>query len=161
MNVFIMRHGEAETHAETDMSRELSHQGREDIAQMASTYSDELAQVDVIWCSSYTRAQQTADIVAQRLQKPIITQSILPPSGNPADVMAALEAHKHQTILVVSHQPLIGILVDGLADLEPGRYRMGTGALAHLKTDIYARGCAELRWLHQPASIQPSLNQSI
>lgn len=154
MNVFIMRHGEAEVSAETDARRELTQEGKDDITQMATTYADDLAQVDVIWASPYVRAQQTAQLMSACLSKPVVTQPFLPPNGNPIDVLGALESHRDQTVLMVSHQPLVGILVDGLARLEPGRYRMGTGSLAYLSTDVYANGCSELRWLHQPASTQ-------
>lgn len=156
MNVFIMRHGEAEANAGNDAKRELTTQGREDIAQMVVDYGQALSQVDAIWASPYVRAQQTAQLLSQHIAKPVTTQSFLPPNGNPIDTLAALETHRDQTILIVSHQPLIGILVDGLAGLEPGRYRMGTGALACLKTRVYANGCCDLEWLHQPASIQPA-----
>jgi phosphohistidine phosphatase SixA len=155
VNVFIMRHGEAEPNADTDAKRELTPQGRKDIAQMLVDYGSELSRVDSIWASPYVRAQQTAQLLSQHFSKAVITQSFLPPNGNPADTLAALETHRNETILVVSHQPLVGILIDGLAGLEPGRYRMGTGALACLTTKVYANGCCELEWLHQPASIQP------
>lgn len=150
-----MRHGEAESAAESDAQRQLTPSGREDIAQMAESYKAELSQVDVIWASPYIRAQQTAQLMSDYLSVPVITQPFLPPNGNPIDVLDALEAHRQQTVLMVSHQPLVGILVDGLAALEPGRYRMGTGSLAYISTDIYANGCCELQWLHQPASTQP------
>ncbi len=149
-----MRHGEAVANAETDAQRELTLQGREDIAQMAVSYGQQLANVDEIWASPYIRAQQTADIMAAHLKKTVSTHQVLSPGGAPADVLQALEQCQNQTILIVSHQPLVGVLVDGLADLEPGRYRMGTGALAALKTDVYANGCCELSWLYQPDSTQ-------
>lgn len=150
-----MRHGEAESAAGSDAQRQLTPSGRDDITQMAESYKEELSQVDVIWTSPYLRAQQTAQLMSERLSVPVITQAFLPPNGNPLDVLDALEEHRRQTVLIVSHQPLVGILVDGLAALEPGRYRMGTGSLAYLSTGIYANGCCELQWLHQPASTQP------
>jgi len=155
VNVFIMRHGEAQAKAETDRQRELAQQGREDIVQMAADYSSALGSIDVIWASPYVRTQQTAKLLSEQLGKPVITQSFLQPSGNPIDTLSALEAHSENTVLIVSHQPLVGVLVDGLAGLEPGRYRMGTGALACVTTQIYANGCCDLEWLHQPASVQP------
>ncbi len=154
MKLFVMRHGEAEPHAATDSARQLTDSGRADIVQMATDYADDLAAVDVIWASPYVRAQQTAQLLSLQFQRDVITQDFLPPGGNPLDVLGALEAHKDQTVLIVSHQPLVGTLLDGLACLEPGRYRMGTGSLAYVSTDIYANGCCELRWLHQPASVQ-------
>jgi phosphohistidine phosphatase len=154
VNVFIMRHGEAESVAETDMQRELTEEGRNDIAQMAMSYKEDLSHVDSIWASPYIRAQQTAHIMSEHLSVPVITQAFLPPNANPAEVLDNLELHRKQTVLIVSHQPLVGTLVDGLAALEPGQYRMGTGSLAYLSTEVYANGCCELLWLHQPASTQ-------
>lgn len=151
-----MRHGEAEAVADTDALRQLTQEGREDIAQMAITYQDDLQKIDVIWASPYVRAQQTAQIMSEHFTKPVITQDFLPPNANPAHVLDMLELHRQQTVLIVSHQPLVGILVDGLAALEPGQYRMGTGSLAHVTTQVYANGCCELEWLHQPASTQPA-----
>lgn len=149
-----MRHGEAESQVVVDAERQLTESGRVDILQMAQDYAKELADVDLIWASPYVRAQQTAEILSESLGVDIVTQSFLPPGGNPVEVLGALELHKDQTILIVSHQPLVGTLVDGLAGLEPGRYRMGTGSLAYLSTDVFVNGCCELRWLHQPASVQ-------
>jgi len=121
---------------------------------MVRSYEQALSSVDVIWASPYIRAQQTAELVASHLPRPVITQAFLPPNGCPDHVVSVLMGHSEQTVLIVSHQPLVGILVDQLAGLEPGRYRMGTGALAYLTTDIYANGCCDLQWLHQPLSTQ-------
>jgi len=152
-----MRHGESECQADHDSLRELTPEGRMDIAQMATDYHEALQQVDVIWASPYVRAQQTAEIMSEHLSVPVITHNFLPPHGNPNDIVDALESQRQQTVLIVSHQPLIGILVDNLAGLEPGRYRMGTGALAYLSTDIFANGCCELEWLHQPSNTQAAI----
>ena len=154
MQVFIMRHGEAESGTDADMLRELTPQGREDVKQMGASYAADLSQVDSIWASPYVRTQETAQLLSEQLVKPMVTQTFLTPNGNPADVLNELEAHRHQTVLIVSHQPLVGVLVDGLAGLETGRYRMGTASLAYLSGDTYANRCCELRWLYQPASTQ-------
>lgn len=155
MNVFIMRHGEAEAHSATDMQRQLTPQGRADIAQMMDSHRNDLVNVEVIWASPYMRAQQTAQIAAESLGVPVVHQNFLPPNGNPDDVINALQEHREQVVLMVTHQPLVSILVDGLAGLETGRYRMGPGALACLSTTVYANSCCQLQWLHQPTSIQP------
>ena len=69
MRLFIMRHGEAVGRAETDAARALTEKGREDVITMVQRHSDDLAVIDEIWASPYTRAQQTADLVAQCLCK--------------------------------------------------------------------------------------------
>ncbi|MGH1487626.1 MAG: phosphohistidine phosphatase SixA [Cellvibrionaceae bacterium] len=149
MFVFIMRHGEAAAGADSDAARELTDSGRQDVMDMIERCQAELANIDEIWASPYVRAQQTAMIAADKLGKSLVTQNWLTPTDNTDNVLTSLrEAEK--TILLVSHQPLVGTLVDRFADLEPGRYRMGTSAIACVETEFLVYGCGELRWLHQP-----------
>jgi phosphohistidine phosphatase len=152
MYVFFMRHGEAVTQAESDAARNLTETGRSDIGATIKRSLQEpifADAIDEIWCSHYVRAQQTAELVASLIDKPVIVKDGLSPTDNPDNLLQELkEADK--TIVVVSHQPLLGTLVDRLAGLETGRYRMGTSALAALETDLMAYGCCELKWLHQP-----------
>lgn len=149
MFVFIMRHGEAASGAMVDADRALTDVGRHDVANMLSTYKEELVVIDEIWASPYLRTQQTAEIVAGIIHKPIVTRDWLTPTANPDHVLGALrEAEK--TVLVVSHQPLVGTLLDRFAGLETGRYRMGTASVACIETELMMYGCGELRWLHQP-----------
>ena len=56
----------------------------------------------------------------------------------------------HQSIALVSHQPLVGTLIDDLGGFECGRYRMGTAALASLSCDPMAALCCTLDWLIHP-----------
>lgn len=149
MLIFIMRHGEAMAGAVTDADRELTHIGREDVSNMINKYKDELRGIDEVWTSPYTRAQQTADIVRGILHKPIVTQDWLVPTNNPDKTMDVLR-EKKKTILLVSHQPLVGTLVDRIVGLEPGRYRMGTASIACVEAELMTYGCGELLWLHQP-----------
>lgn len=149
MIVFIMRHGEASIGADSDAARELTDDGRRDVATMIKRYHNALGQVDEIWVSSYSRAQQTAKIAAESLNKPLLTQEWLTPTGSTDNVVDALR-ESGKTVLIVSHQPLVGTLVDRLADLEPGRYRMSTSAIACIETEVMLYGCGDLRWLHHP-----------
>jgi phosphohistidine phosphatase SixA len=149
MLVFIMRHGEAAAGADSDSARELTDQGSKDVGDMITQYQSELDAVDEIWASPYIRAQQTANIAKDILGKPLQTQAWLTPTDSIDNVLGALRKAE-KTILLVSHQPLVGTLVDRFADLEPGRYRMGTSAIACIETEFIAYGCGELRWLHQP-----------
>lgn len=154
MEVFIMRHGEAEARAATDAQRQLTEDGIQQIHFMATEYGHLLSGVDAVWSSPYIRAQQTASIMAESLGKEIVTQPFLPPNGNPIEVLGALEQYRQQTLLLVSHQPLVSILIDGLAGLEPGSHRMCTGALTCLETEVYANNCCDLKWLHHPEAVQ-------
>lgn len=115
---------------------------------MAQSHGDKLVAIDDIWASPYLRAQQTAVLMARHLGKPVTTQPWLRPAEDYQRVLAAL-GKAEGTVLLVSHQPLVGTLVDKLAGLEAERCFMGTGDIACLETDVLAIGCAELCWLHQ------------
>lgn len=152
MYVFFMRHGEAFPQAQSDIDRELQDSGRNDITAIIERCQQEpnfTDQIDEIWCSFYIRAQQTANIVGNMINKPVHVQTGLAPTDNP-DLLLEQIRNADKTVLVVTHQPLIGTIVDRLAGLETGRYRMGTSALAAVQTDVMAYGCGELLWLHQP-----------
>lgn len=152
MKLFLMRHGDAEFNASIDSQRQLTDLGKENAHQMATNHRDDLSSVSKLWVSPYVRAQQTADIVSNVLDNsvPRETQAFLKPSSDPNTVFAAVEKQQ-QSLLIVSHQPLIGTLVDLLAGLEPGSHRMSTASLACIEIDIIARACGELLWLHHPA----------
>lgn len=151
MFVFIMRHGEATTFSAKDVDRELTNHGREEVASMIKRCANNFAMVDEIWASPYIRTQQTAAIVSEAISKKIVTCGFLTPTNNPDNVLEAL-SKTDKTILLVSHQPLVGILVNKLADLEPGRYRMNTAAVACIESEFFIAGGGELSWLHQPGN---------
>ncbi len=138
MHVFFMRHGEAVTQAASDAARSLTQVGREDVEATINRCAQEpvFAQViDEIWCSQYVRARQTAEIVSSLLDnKPIVIKEGLAPTDNPDYVLQDLK-ETDKCIMVVSHQPLLGTLVDRLAGLETGRYRMGTSAVAAIEAE--------------------------
>lgn len=151
MKLFLMRHGEAELNASSDSQRSLTDTGREDVHQMVLRHQTELSAVNEIWVSPYVRTQQTAEIIVNSLEQPtiLITQDFLKPSSDPNIVFKTV-GKSGQSLLLVTHQPLIGTMVDRLAGLEPGSHRMGTAALACIEADIIAPACGELCWLHQP-----------
>lgn len=148
MLVFIMRHGEATTLSDNDFDRELTDYGREEVSSIIERSIDKLQVIDEIWASPYVRAQQTATLVGDTLNKEIMTYDFLTPTDNPEKIVDAL-TETDKTVLLVSHQPLVGTLVDKLAGLEPGRHRMSTAAVACVETELFAGECGALLWLHQ------------
>ena len=152
MKLFLMRHGDAEFNTTNDSKRQLTDVGRANVREIVLRDKAELASIDTIWVSPYVRAQQTAQIVTELLDQKIncITHSFLKPSGDPHVVFNELQ-DKDLSLLLVTHQPLIGTMVNLLAGLEPGRHRLGTAALACMELEVVAPSCGELNWLHQPA----------
>jgi phosphohistidine phosphatase SixA len=149
MLVFVMRHGEAAPFAVNDADRELTGYGRREVASMIQRCADSFAGIDEIWASPYIRTQQTAALVSAAIKKKIVSCDFLTPTKNP-DTTLKLLAEINKTVLLVSHQPLVGTLVDKLAYLEPGRYRMSTAATACIESEQFVMGDGKLEWLYQP-----------
>ncbi len=156
MQLFVLRHGEAESHASSDSARRLTDTGRKDVAEVVTRNLAQLRNIEHIFVSPYIRAQETSLIVREILQREqgsaveTETSSLLTPDSDHRQVLTLLEPYSSANILIISHQPLVGTLVDWLGDLEPGRYRMGTSGLASISLEILAKGCGQLNWLHHP-----------
>ena len=148
MQLMILRHGNAEPMQLDDAARELTERGRAQVAWICAQRHKELAAVRAIWASPFVRTQQTAQIVAEHLQLPVITESVLVGDTPPQQVLDALgDADAGEfPLLLVSHQPLVGSLVNGLCG-SGNAHPMGTSSLACLSADVWANGCADLDWL--------------
>ena len=152
MLLFVMRHGHAEAFSKSDETRALTEEGRAEVAAVCKQRASELAQVKTIWASPFVRTRQTAKIVAETFDLPVELQDILTSETSPEVVLEALSAadEKLFPLLLVSHQPLVGSLVNGLCG-SGDEHPMGTASLACLSSDVWARDCAELEWLqHKP-----------
>ena len=159
MDVFLLRHGEAVREALSDRERCLTARGQDELRTILSSCRDELSRVSHVLVSPYVRAQQSVRIAAEYLNPPVVPQTteLLVPEASPAKLLDYLQ-HAHQqeqlqSVLLVSHQPLIGVLLDRLCGFEVGRYRMGTSALAFIETEVAAASMGHLRWLRQPGNL--------
>lgn len=148
MRLFILRHGDAVPGA-IDSQRELSDWGYEQVRRIAEQHIDDAAIIEQVVSSPFKRAAQTADIFTRitRINNIAIDWlDDLTPQGS----LRALEGFLHQTqaenILLVSHLPLVGLLIDYLTG-ETGS-QMGTANLASLSMDYPAQGLATLNWNH-------------
>lgn len=151
MRIFLLRHGEAEPHTRPDSSRPLTGRGILETEAIIERQLPHLADVQTLWASPYVRAQGTAKLVQKKLPNlSIETSDLLVPEANPHRLANAVEACTSESILLVTHQPLIGVFVDWLAGLEPGAQRLGTSALVMIETEVVAGDCGELRWVVQP-----------
>ena len=147
MLLYIMRHGDAVQFAKTDAERSLSDLGRGQAARMVPHFTQQLP--SRVIASPYLRAQQTCDIVCNGLGiTGFDTVNGITPDDDPFEVMRLLIPHEKETLLMVSHQPLVsslvGLLVDGTV---AGGYMMGTASVACLSLDVVSPGQATLQWL--------------
>jgi phosphohistidine phosphatase len=117
MQIFIMRHGQAEMVAPTDVLRPLTKDGVKEAKLIGQWLLANSLTFDCVFVSPYLRAQQTADAVISQLSKAVKRQtlSIITPEDSPKDVHDYLDAvcgvEQYQKVLLVSHMPLVSYLV--------------------------------------------------
>ena len=106
--LFLIRHGHAEGSAPGgDAERRLTREGE----RAATTVGRALARMkispDLVLCSPYQRAQQTAGAITAELGRPAATiHEGITPHGHPRAVAEEL-AQRRGTTLVVSHLPFL------------------------------------------------------
>lgn len=149
MNLLILRHGEAQSTAASDPVRPLTVRGRAQVQAQAVAHRHLFAGVEQVFVSPYLRAQQTFQVLREPLDLPgASTANWLMPEADVAQVCEQLLACNHQSVLLVSHQPLVGTLVGYLSG---GRaLAMGTASLAHLTMEVPARDLALLQAIYDP-----------
>lgn len=134
--LFVLRHGEAQTHAASDASRQLTDFGRYQVRARAATFAPELSTLNCIYVSPYLRARQTADELCAELQYvgPRVEVDWLTPDTPISRVLAELKPLMVDApILLVSHQPLVSYLVGHLTGKPAWEVNMDTASLACLE----------------------------
>jgi len=134
-----------------DCQRHLTGRGILETEAILNRQLNALQAIGHIWASPYVRAQETANL-AQRVlpHLEIQTTELLTPEANPQLLANSLANSGIESVLLVSHQPLVGVFLDWLVGLEPGSQRLGTSALACIEADIIAADCGQLKWVVQP-----------
>jgi phosphohistidine phosphatase len=164
MDFFILRHGiAAELGAGAgarDADRALTPKGKREMWQVARAMKLLDLSFDLILSSPYTRASQTAEIVAEALglEKKLELMDCLVPHGNAREFISLLNKYKPapQNVLLVGHEPylsqLISLLISGGSTAS---VTLKKAALAKLSTDSLKFGhCATLKWLLTPKQMR-------
>jgi phosphohistidine phosphatase len=111
MRIYFLRHGRADRsswHGINDYERPLTLDGKERMARQAEFMAEMDLGLDVILSSPLTRALQTAEIVAERLNllDRCFEDELLEPGMGPADLATSLEKYPHaDAIMLVGHEP--------------------------------------------------------
>jgi phosphohistidine phosphatase len=127
MILYLVQHGEAVTET-VDARRPLSAAGRATVDQVATWSARHGLAVDQIRHSGKLRAEQTASILAARLQPPrgVVAQSGLAPNDDVRPVAKTL-AGETGSLMLVGHLPflarLAALLLSGDSDRSLIRFR--------------------------------------
>ena len=152
MELYLLRHGDA-IEGFPDRSRLLSAFGREQVSDVALAHRLACEGIEKVVSSPYTRAAQTAEIFVRGagLTKTIDWLNDLTPQGDLRAIEEFLQNTEVESVLLVSHLPLVSLLIDYLTG-ESGIY-MGTGSLASLSMPFAGREIAQLNWIQHAAGI--------
>lgn len=165
MELLVIRHGvaeEKETFAATgqdDSLRPLTKEGRWKMERVAKGLRRLLPSVDRVATSPFTRAVQTAKIVADAYGNAEFERlDALTPDGRPQAFMAWLrKSESGDRVAVVGHEPHLGVLVSWLLTGEAveGRIEFRKGGACLLQFDDRPRvGKATLIWLLPPSILR-------
>lgn len=128
----LVRHGEAMPSAPgADAARKLSPRGRAEITQLAARLSEEGLRPTHILVSPLARARETAAVLLSSRDDAPLPELVEPlvPEAEPDEVLEVLVARgiREGYVLIVSHQPLMGRLVNYLTG-DDSEFRTGTCA---------------------------------
>ncbi|WP_202112417.1 MULTISPECIES: phosphohistidine phosphatase SixA [unclassified Gilliamella] len=145
-----MRHGEASFSASSDSSRTLTHYGIQQSNQAGIWLKQQNCRFDFGLVSPYIRAQQTLTELSSHVSvAKVETNSCLVPSGSPSsivDMLTMLLNDGVENVIVVSHLPLVGYLVNELCpQVSPPMFP--TAAIACINLSHNSAG--KFEWFHQ------------
>ena len=132
MDIILWRHAEAEDLAPNDLARPLTKRGERQAARMARWLVPQLgkpSRTESEWrvvASPAVRAQQTAAALGIRVDT---VASIAPDAPADAILHAANWPHGESNIIVVGHQPTLGMVAARLANGVDGYFQVKKGAI--------------------------------
>lgn len=152
--LYIMRHGDAVSRAPTDSERPLSDRGRQEAESMIQHLLERPPERVLV--SPYLRAQQTARIVLEGLNShghlPVVeTIPYITPDDSPTAAVGKLADFTDDTLLMVSHNPFVSILVGLLTEGHmQGGIPMATASIARITGSEIGLGTGDLDWYKTP-----------
>ncbi|SUG32220.1 phosphohistidine phosphatase [Salmonella enterica subsp. arizonae] len=156
MQVFIMRHGDAALDAASDSVRPLTSCGCDESRLMANWLKGQKVDIERVLVSPFLRAEQTLDVVGDCMNLPAQVDVLpeLTPCGDVGLVSAYLHAlanEEIESVLVISHLPLVGYLV---SELCPGETppMFTTSAIANVTLDKSGKGT--FNWQMSPCNLK-------
>ena len=152
MRLYVVRHGEAVSMSTVDESRELTSAGKRSVNRFWHQLWDEGVRPAAMMTSPYVRASQTAEEI-RRVLPGIGTEvsSLLTPDGSPEAVCAGILAGSAlESLILVSHMPLVSLLTAYLTGLPRSQLSFATGGVAALDFSEPLPALATLLWHREP-----------
>jgi phosphohistidine phosphatase len=160
MNLYIVRHAIAVPRGtpgyDDDSQRPLTDAGRKKMKKIVKGIHQLDLELDVILCSPYVRARDTAKILAKEFKaedKIAFSDNLIPPGNFEKLVSEIHEKYDVNNLVLIGHEPMLSSLISWLATGNTDmRVTLKKGGAAYLSTDnLYQNGRATLEWLLTPA----------
>ena len=148
MTLYLLRHAEAEDRAPTDSARQLTAHGLDQARRVATFCQRHNLRPDLVLTSPYRRAVQTAELFAAAFDQTPQPAPFLTSGMHPADALDELRAYERfASLLLVGHQPDLGLLITALLGLESeDNFPVGKASLTCLKVNQLSPGGGSLRF---------------
>lgn len=144
IELYLLRHGEAEPRATHDSQRRLTQQGQAEVLAAAAHLP---AQLDVLLHSPYLRTHESAlQVLKQRTASTVQVADWLTPEA-PVDTALEQLAEYQGSVLLVTHNPLVSYLAARLSGQSVNQTSFGTGSLGHLQGDNILPASMTFAWL--------------
>jgi len=154
----LLRHAQAvPAGPDGDRRRGLSPEGRRGLTALAARLARQGWRPDRVFSSPYARALDSARIVAGAAAPPVEVETLeaLEPGNAPTELLAALRRRgvTGGHVLLVGHQPLLGLLARCLTGVEPG---IAPGALVRIQCPgELDPGTGQIAWTDPPGTVEP------
>ena len=164
MKLLVIRHaiaGDAKRFAKTgadDGERPLTSRGRRRMKSAARGLRRVAPELDLLATSPLTRAEQTADIVAEAYKSlKVVKLNHLAPDASVQSLLKWLQERKHDsTVGLVGHEPQLGVFVSWmLTGLQESfvQLKKGGACMVELKEQVRP-GRGRLLWSLAPAQLR-------
>lgn len=153
MKVYFLRHGEADWPGWTlpDDERPLTKKGKKELKRVADFLADHDAVPDVLLTSPLARAYQTAEIIAERLDRSIQEEPTLGLAFDPKKLAALLAKNKGKDVMLVGHEPGFS---GAIAALTGADVRLAKAGIARVDINETDRLRGQLIWLVTPKIVK-------
>ncbi|MES2606744.1 MAG: phosphohistidine phosphatase SixA [Pseudomonadota bacterium] len=144
MNLYLLRHGEAEARQYDDPQRALTGRGKLEVRDVARQFAARKVPLDLCLHSPYLRTTQTAEVFMAELGSSLrpLPQPVLTPEHRAFKVLDHLRTLQVEHVLLVTHNPLVSELYAVLtgADMQI-MHVFGTSELNAVHCDVVDAGC--------------------
>jgi phosphohistidine phosphatase len=147
MDLFLLRHADADTEAITDDARRLSEKGIGQARKVGRFCETHAVLPEIILSSPVRRAHETAQIVAEIVGGELLTVRWLACGMRAENALEELRAYqKFERVMFVGHEPDFSLFASHLLGCVGSRLRIRKASLTHIELPAFAPGSGVLEF---------------